>query len=202
MKIIAWNVDTQYDFMSPSGKLYVKGAEEIEPNLEKLTKYFRNNGITIVNTADCHDAESEEISGEPDYVNTFGEHCMRKTAGAEYIPATKPIDPYIIDWKDKTVNLEKLLASKEIVLLKDKFDVFQGTPHADEVLHALAPNSVIVYGVASNVCVDYAVKGLLIRGMQVYVVEDAIKGLPNMLSPVENWKQMDVKIIHTDELCR
>jgi hypothetical protein len=36
---VFWDVDTQVDFMSPEGKLYVPGAETIAPNLGRLTDY-------------------------------------------------------------------------------------------------------------------------------------------------------------------
>jgi nicotinamidase/pyrazinamidase len=32
--ILFWNVDTQIDFMSTSGKLYAMGAEQIKPILK------------------------------------------------------------------------------------------------------------------------------------------------------------------------
>ena len=202
MKTIAWNVDTQYDFMSPLGKLYVQGAEDIEPNLERLTEHFRDEGMTIVNTADCHNKDSGELSDKPDFMSSFPEHCMRGSKGVGYIMETRPNAPYVVDWQDKDVDLEKLANSREIVMYKDKFDIFSGNPHADKVLEALEPDRVIVYGVATNVCVDFAVRGLLSRGKEVYVVEDAIKELPNIPSPVEDWKRLGAKLIKAEDLYR
>lgn len=198
MKTIAWNVDTQYDFMRADGKLYVQDAEKIEENLEKLTKLFRNNDITIVNTGDWHNENTAEISANPDYINTFPEHCMQNTFGAEYVNATKPSNALYVDWQDKSVDLEAIAGAKEIVLYKDMFDVFTGNPHTESVLEKLNPERLIVYGVATNVCVDYAVKGHLARGTNVYVVEDAIKALPNIPSPVNDWVKSGAKLIKTE----
>jgi nicotinamidase/pyrazinamidase len=200
MKTIGCDVDTLNDFMSALGKLYVPGAETIEPSLDRAIQYLRNRDMTILHLADCHDENSRELAAKPDFMKTFPEHCMRGTWGAEFILATKPIKPYVIDWTDKSIDLERLATSKEIVLRKDYFDVFRGNPFADGVLKALAPDRVIVYGVATNVCVDFAVRGLLERGKEVYVVEDAIKDLPNIPSPVEDWKSMGVRLIRTDDL--
>lgn len=200
MRTIAWNVDTQYDFMSPLGKLYIQDAEKIEPNLERLTQYFRSNGMTIVNTGDCHTKASEELSDTPDFISTFPLHCMRDSKGVGYIPEVRPEKPYVVDWQDKEIDLEKLAGSREVVLYKDKFDIFSGSPHAEKVLETLNPERVVVYGVATNVCVDFAVRGLLERGKEVYVVEDAIQGLPNIPSPINDWKELGAKLIRTDDL--
>ena len=202
MKAIAWNVDTQYDFMSPLGKLYVKGAEQIEPNLELLTRGFRELGIQIVNSGDWHTKDSKELSSTPDFVHTFPEHCMIGTPGAEYVPATRPLNPVVVDWRQGSIDLDEILGAKEIVLYKDEFDVFSGTPYSGKVLEAINPDRVIVYGVATNVCVDFAVRGLLERGKEVYVVEDAIMGLPNIPSPVEEWKKLGAKLVKTEQITK
>ena len=43
-RVIFWDVDTQYDFMKADGKLYVPDAEQLIPNLKKLTDFalFQN----------------------------------------------------------------------------------------------------------------------------------------------------------------
>ena len=104
MKTIFWNVDTQHDFMREDGALYVPQAETIEKNLEKITRIGRKNPVQIINTGDWHNEDSEEFSETPDYVNKFPPHCIKGTKGAEYIPATKPMDPYVIDWQDKEIK--------------------------------------------------------------------------------------------------
>ncbi len=200
MRTTAWNVHTQSAFMRPDANLPVPNAAEIEPNLERITNYIRNSGTRIVNTGDQHTEDSEEISSTPDFKTTFPAHCMRDTLGAEYIPATKPKNPVVVDWQDKTVDLERILREKEIVLHKDKFDIFTGNPYTDSILRALAPEKAIVYGVATNVCVDYAVRGLLDRGIEVYVVEDAIMGLPGIPSPIEEWKRLGALLTRTEEV--
>ena len=39
--ILFWNVDTQIDFIEPTGKLYVKGAEKLKPVLKKNHRFCR-----------------------------------------------------------------------------------------------------------------------------------------------------------------
>jgi len=184
---IFWNVDTQYDFMRKDGKLYVQNAEQIENNLESLTKYARLKNIKVVNTGDWHNLNSKELSNNPDYMKTFPIHCIQNTPGAEYIPATNPEKPYKINWEQKYFDKSEVLKNRNIVLYKDEFSVFTGTPHIEEVLKILNPEKVVIYGVATNVCVDFAVKGFLERKVKVYVPIDAIKELPGLPLPYRNW---------------
>ncbi|MBI2045065.1 cysteine hydrolase [Candidatus Pacearchaeota archaeon] len=202
MKTIFWNVDTQYDFMRAYGKLYVQGAESIEGNLEILTKLAEKENIQVVNTADWHTEKTEEISNNPDFIKTFPRHCMNGTPGAEYVPVTIPQKPYKIRWWQKSFDEKEVANSRNIILYKDKFDVFTGTPHADSVLRIIKPERAIVYGVATNVCVDCAVTGLLERKVEVYVPLDAIKELPNLPlhEVLDRWKGMGAKLIKTSEV--
>lgn len=203
-----WNVDTQKDFMNEDGSLYVQGAEGIKPVLKQLTQYARDNDIKIINTADWHYEDSEELSENPDFVNTFPQHCMANTPGVWYIDETTPNDSTNItfrwdaEYSDKFIN-EGVTRLREIIITKDKFDVFTGSVHTDKITTALKNEGytdVIVYGVATNVCVACAVTGLLERGFNVTVIENAIKELPDIPSPVEEWKTKGAKLINFNEL--
>ncbi len=199
MRTILWNVDTQYDFMRDYGRLYVRGAEEIENKLERFTKLAEKYNIIVVNTADWHNEKTAEISKNPDFVNTFPEHCIENTQGAEFIEATNPKDAYKIYWDQESFDENEVLKNRNIILYKDKFDVFKGTRHADGIVKLLAPERAIVYGVATNVCVNDAVLGLLERKVKVYVPVDAIKELPNLPLPYDKWINKGAVLITTNE---
>jgi nicotinamidase/pyrazinamidase len=202
MKTIFWNVDTQYDFMRSDGGLYVKDAEQIEENLEQLTLYAEKQGIQVVNTGDWHTLDSDEIAEEPDFVNTFPAHCIIDSEGAMFIPATQPSNPYVVDWRARTFDRTKVQNSRNLVLYKDHFDDFQGSPHTDPILKIINPDIAVVYGVATNVCVDFAVLGLLERGVQVYVPLDAIKELPHLPleETLERWRKAGAKLVTTKDV--
>src|SRR5438045_1785710 len=87
-RVIFWDVDTQYDFMKADGKLYVPDAEQLIPNLKKLTDYAHGHGIRVVASADDHVREDAEISETPDWKQTFPAHCLRGTPGQKKIPET------------------------------------------------------------------------------------------------------------------
>ncbi len=194
MKTIFWNVDTQYDFMREDGKLYILNAEKIEPNLEKLTKLARKKKIQIINTGDFHTLYDEEISENPDGINTFPAHCIIGTSGVEFVDVTKPINPYVIDWRNQNLNLEDALKSQEIIIYKNKFDVFSGNPYAEQLIEKINPDRAIVYGVASNVCVDYAIQGLINKGIKIYVPVNAVEGLQNLPSPFRKWQEQGIQL--------
>ena len=52
---------------------------------------------------------------------------------------------------------EMVNSQRNIVIRKDFFDVFYNNPNAENVVNALAPKKIFVYGVTTNVCVNFAV---------------------------------------------
>jgi nicotinamidase/pyrazinamidase len=171
--VILWDVDTQVDFMLPSGKLYVPGAEETAPAMARLVAAARAAGIVHVASADDHELTDAEISETPDYVTTYPPHCLRGTHGAWKIPETDQEDPVPI-----TLELlpDHYLAGREFLLLKKSFDVFTN-PNTDRLLDRLDPDEIVVFGVATDVCDDAAIRAFLERGRKVIFVEDAARGL-------------------------
>ncbi|MCZ4694401.1 cysteine hydrolase [Ancylomarina euxinus] len=196
-ELLFWNVDTQFDFMSESGKLYVPGSEEILPALKCLTSLAKENHIQVVNTADHHFPDAKELSDTPDFVNTFPPHCMADSPGANYMDETRPEAPEVIQWDKVYSNdeLKKLISFRNLVVLKDVFDVFEGNPNTQKLVKFLSPQKVFVYGVTTNVCVDCAVCGLAEQNIHVFVIEDAIKELPNIPLPFKKWDALGVKRI-------
>ncbi|VAW13783.1 hypothetical protein MNBD_BACTEROID01-1759 [hydrothermal vent metagenome] len=202
--ILFWNVDTQVDFIEPEGRLYVPGAELLKPTWAGLTQTAKDLGIQVVNTADYHYINSQEIDKDPDMVKTFPEHCMVGTEGAEFIKETDPEDPTIFEW-DHEYLISNEIANpgkhRNIVIRKDAFDVFSGNPHTVKILKIIHPETIVVYGVTTNICVDFAVMNLSKIG-NVWVVEDAIKELPGIPLPFEKWGKRGVKLLTFDVLCK
>lgn len=175
---ILWDVDTQVDFMQPSGKLYVPGAAEVAPAMERLVDAARAAGLVHVASADDHELTDPELSDAPDLRNTYPPHCLRGTHGAEKILETKQRDPLPLSLVPYPPGLiPPLIAGRrEILLLKKTFDVFTN-PNTGPLLDALDPEEIVVFGVATDVCDDAAILGFLQRGRRVRFVEDAARGL-------------------------
>jgi nicotinamidase/pyrazinamidase len=170
---VLWDVDTQVDFVLPHGKLYAQGAEETIPAMKRLVDASRAAGLVHVASADDHELTDDEISESPDFRTTYPPHCLRGTRGARKISETEQEDPVPI-----TLELlsERYFAGREFLLLKKSFDVFTN-PNTDRLLEHLRPEEIVVFGVATDVCDDAAIRGFLSRGLQVRFVEDASKGL-------------------------
>lgn len=184
-KIIFFAVDLQKDFMNKDGKLYVEGAESIKPNLKKLTDIANKYDIITVATFDAHIPDDEELSDTPDFINTFPQHCMENSEGIDFIP--------------EVTNAQSIRYN----ISKNVFDVFNNTNgYVTDILANLNPDIVVVYGVATNVCVHYAVRGLISRGYKVIVIKDAIKELPNMsLEGIYRaWDEWNVSFETTDNV--
>jgi nicotinamidase/pyrazinamidase len=141
--------------------------------MKRLVDAARAAGIAHVASADDHELTDSEIAAEPDFSTTYPPHCLRGTRGARKIPETDQEEPVPI-----TLELlpERFLEGREFLLLKKHFDVFTN-PNAERVLAALDPDEVILFGVATDVCDDAAIRGLLERGRRVRFVEDAARGL-------------------------
>lgn len=199
-EILFWNVDTQIDFVEPDGKLYVPGSELLKPVWAEITAFAKLKNIRVINTADFHYPNSEELSSTPDFISTFPEHCMANTKGANYVAETQPENSMVFDWDKEYNSFDKVGTTRNITIRKDAFDVFAGNPHTESILNILSPKTVVVYGVTTNVCVNDAVIGLAQRVEEVIVIEDAIKELPNIPLPFQNWKKLGVKLVKLEEL--
>ena len=199
---ILWDVDTQVDFMLPEGKLYVPGAEETAPAMRRLVAAAREAELVHVASADDHELTDPEISDEPDWRNTYPPHCLRGTRGAEKIPETEQADPLPLSLVPYPPGLLPGLVDgrREILLLKKNFNVFTN-PNTDALLDTLDPNEIVVFGVATDVCDDAAIRGFIARGRRVVFVEDAARGLDAERTAValEAWRAAGVAFVTTDE---
>jgi nicotinamidase/pyrazinamidase len=200
---ILWDVDTQVDFMQPSGKLYVPGAADVAPAMERLVDAARAARIIHVASADDHDLTDPELSDSPDFRNTYPPHCLRGTHGAEKILETKQRDPLPLSLVPFPPGLVPGLIAgrREILLLKKNFNVFTN-PNTDALLDALDPEEIVVFGVATDVCDDAAILGFLQRGRRVRFVEDAARGLDEgrVAACTAVWRERGVEFTTVEEV--
>ena len=201
---IFWDVDTQYDFMRADGRLYVPDAETIIPNLKRLSDHAHARGVRVVASSDDHVPGHRELSDTPDWKTTFPPHCMRGTPGQQRIPETTLRDPLVIEpERQDTGALRARVRGHrgDILFHKHWFDVFTNE-NVEAVLDELAPQRIVLYGVALDVCDKYAIEGLLERrpGIPLTAVTDAMKPIHQDAAAalLEAWRARGVQLTTTD----
>ena len=158
-----------------------------------------------VASADDHEYGDPEISDAPDFSDTYPPHCLRGTRAPAKVPETRQDDPVPLGGLVYPPGrLDRLIAGRrEILLLKKNFDVFTN-PNAEKVLDALAPSRVVLFGVATDVCNDAAIRGLRRRGIPVSFVTDAARGLDDarVEACFRRWGELDVEMTTVDSVCQ
>jgi nicotinate phosphoribosyltransferase len=175
--MVFWEVDMQNDFVLPEGKLYVPGAEEIVPNVNRLVEACRNGYVFLISTADAHNIHDPELAEWPP-------HCLKGTSGAELIPEAQAPNRLVIPNQQGISLPENVNSYQQMVLEKNTLDVFDN-PNTDALLSHPSLASLtynpdlefIVFGVATEYCVRVEVEGLLRRGRRVAIVTDAVRSL-------------------------
>ena len=175
-----WDVDTQFDFMRPEGKLYVPGAEQIINKVSEVRKFALENGFSMIADIDWHSRDNDEISDEPDFKQTFPAHCMAGDAGGERVGYLGQllIDYVPIEQIDAKA-LAKLINRGQfhVVIKKKTVDVFEN-PNTDRLVDLIKPRAVAAFGVALDFCVYYVLRGLAKhREIKLVLLNDVVKGL-------------------------
>jgi len=186
MTKIFFDVDTQHDFMDKNGALYVNGAEEIKPNLQKLAEYALEHDIPIFGSSDCHYGTEyfKDVEGElKKWGGPFPDHCMSETDGQSRIPETK--DSLVLEFEKQT------------------YDVFSNS-QIRESLQNYEVTEAVIYGVATDYCVKAAVVGMQQRGIQCYVVADAIAGVSpdSTKKAVDEMLSWEAKFVKTSDVTK
>ena len=203
---VFWDVDTQVDFMHADGKLYVPDAQSLIPNLKRLTDHAHDRGYRIIASADDHVPGHRELSATPDFRETFPLHCMRGTPGQAKIPETALQTPLVIEpeAQDPPALALKVAAHRgDILFHKHWFDVFTNE-NVETVIGALKPDTVVLYGVALDVCDKYAIEGLVERhpDIRLFAVSDAMKAIDTGAAKhlLKQWAEEGVRIIETADV--
>ncbi len=153
-------VDMQNDFM-PGGALPVPDGDKIVPVLNQYIQLFADRGNPVYFTRDWHPADHISFKG---HGGIWPPHCVQDTEGAKFHPDLKiPLD-------------NKFIISKGTSRDFDAYSGFQGTI-LDQLLKERGIKRLFVGGVATDYCVKNTVLGGLNLGYQVFVLEDAIKGV-------------------------
>lgn len=180
-------VDTQVDFMRKNGALYVPDAELIGPKINRFFSSLSPNDCSgVLFTFDTHYVDEYPMSEE---AQQFPPHCLYSTPGwaldCDYTCIAKEIPKYMLYksyfdmWKeqDKTGDAaignsdgeanEQKEREKEVITFPVP-RLYQGVKQSQFFARLRQEaQCVVVIGVASDICVKYAIQGFLERGFHV-----------------------------------
>lgn len=146
-------VDMENEFCHPSGALYLgEEAESAVTATQSLLDEARNAGCRVLWVRSVRDEDAIEF-------RAFGvaPHLMSGSWSVEFRSPLRPL-------------------AMEDIVEKRSHDCFNQTL-LDETLRARGlepPDSILVAGVATDVCVSHAVLGFSVRGYRVAVLVDAV----------------------------
>jgi nicotinamidase/pyrazinamidase len=194
--VIFWDVDTQVDFMEPTGKLYVPGAENLKPNLKYLTELGAAKAW-LCGSVDAHLPDDPEFADWP-------EHCVYGTSGQLKVSETLMKGTlFVPSIKLTDAQLAEVSAYDGQIIFEKQDNDVRMNRNVRRFLERVKPSLVVIYGVVSEICVDKAVE--FIAGdleIKTYVVSDAIKELDMQKADScwINWGRHDVQKITTSEV--
>lgn len=142
-------VDMVHDFCDPAGAMCLPGAEQLYPVQNDLIQSARRSGMMIGWVVDAH---RPAVKRDREFLKR-APHCLEGTSGVDVVP-----------------ELDK--QSDDFVFLKRRFSAFFGTD-LDLTLRDNLIDTLIVFGVVTNICVRSTVHDAFFNGYQVVVPSDA-----------------------------
>lgn len=166
MTTVFVDIDTQMDFLLPAGALYVPGAEKRISAISRMNRYALEHGIAVLSTMDAHAENDPEFQHWPP-------HCVAGTLGQRKPEST--LLPGLMHWRYEQRDLD-VRSAKQVVIEKVTTNCFE-CPNFGPILSQWNADRYVVYGVATEVCVKFALQGFLQTGKKVELVLDAIQAL-------------------------
>ena len=161
-------VDVQNDF-TERGALAVAGGDAVAAAVSELLAERAGDYDVIIASRDWHDDDSDNgghFAAEPDFVDTWPEHCVAGTPGAEYDPllATDAVTHHVRKGQGKPA-----------------YSMFEGISDAGEtVAEILTEHGVLtadVVGIATDHCVRATALDAIAHGVHVRILTGLIAGV-------------------------
>jgi len=189
-----FDVDTQRDFMFPSGALYVPGAEKLIPKLRRIFEFARTNNVTVLSSVDAH------IENDPEF-KQFPRHCVKGSEGQRKLEETLLSHTIVLENKPIDRNLLDLMKKyQQVIVEKQTLNVFDN-PVTERLIRALPPRAVI-FGVATEYCVKREALGIRKLGIKAALLTDAISALSpeGGREALEEMKKAGVEFVSADAI--
>jgi nicotinamidase/pyrazinamidase len=184
-------IDLQNDFC-PGGALEVPAGDEVVPVINRLIPRFD----CIIQTQDWHPAGHSSFasshSGKDPFTTIempYGEqtlwpdHCVQGSSGAEFHPALEILKTQLIVRKGFRRDIDSYSAFYE----NDN----ETSTGLGGYLRERGIDTLYATGLATDFCVKWSVLDGLKEEFEVFVVEDAVKGIDIEGSVDQAWKEME-----------
>lgn len=195
---VALIVDFQKDFVLPSGRLHVGGAENLISLMTDYLDHKIEDLAGVLFTFDSHYEETYFQSSEHT-VSGFPIHCVYGTDGHKL--ALESFAKFLIDddytnvmtlhkgvfdmWEEPNPVVQSIDPLYQTFLTRDS--LFQYVKEKDMTVE--------VSGVASDYCVRSAIRGLVERGIKIRVMAELTQGIAMTIEEVieqEGWTQVEI----------
>ena len=161
-------IDVQNDF-TEGGALGVEGGAAVAEGITKLLHGHPDRYDAVIASRDWHDGDNDNgghFHPAPDYVDSWPEHCVSGTEGAEYHPALEDalIDVHVLKGQGKPA-----------------YSIFEGVTDTGEtvpeLLDRLDVTDIDVVGIATDYCVLASALDALKAGRRVRVLTELVAGV-------------------------
>ncbi|MEJ5167429.1 MAG: isochorismatase family cysteine hydrolase [Thermoanaerobaculia bacterium] len=145
-------IDMLEDFVREEAPLEVPSTRKIIPFLQKELKKARERGIPVIYVCDAHEREDIEFK-------KYGwlPHCIKGTEGARIIEELKPEEG-------------------DIIVEKKTYSGFYET-NLEEILKEKGVENLYLTGCVTHICVLFTASDAVLRGYNVFVLEEGVAGL-------------------------
>ncbi|WP_308796839.1 isochorismatase family protein [Agromyces silvae] len=164
-------VDVQNDF-TEGGALGVAGGNAVAQGVSKLLAEHRDAYGVVIASRDWHDADNDNgghfagEDGDPDFVETWPDHCVAGTPGAEYHP----------DFDHSGVDVHIRKGQGEAA-----YSAFEGVADdgrtVAQILDDHGVTEVDLVGIATDYCVRASGLDAVEHGRHVRIFTDLIAGV-------------------------
>jgi len=150
-------IDMQHDFLDADGAVPCVGGWQIVPGIQQLATAARRAGVPVIYTQEMHRPTRIDFGRELD--GTEGLHCVEGTHGVQIVPDLMPQDG-------------------DTLVRKRRYSAFLGTdlPYILNGFGVHPGDTLIITGVATDVCVHYTAADAHQYDYRVRVVTECVAG--------------------------
>lgn len=169
-------VDMQNDFAHPEGMLGVygndlTGALEIIPLIKKLSDAFRRTGSKVIYTMHTF---RPDLSDQPKMFREITRGRISKLPGLPHRKASlRRRNPFLIKGSWNAAIVDALAPQRRDIIVdaKHNYDSFYQTD-LEQILRDMGTENLLVVGIATNVCVETAIRSAYHRDFRCILLED------------------------------